>query len=126
VAIWNTIKDEFERAGRAANSAFDEGKLRLTMMRARQTADRAAQRLGYAVYRAKTRGEDLAIDLYNRHASELAAAEAEIARLETLIKEAAAHRAGAKPAADAPAATPNATSQATAEPPKEPDGAVEP
>ena len=105
--IWNTIKDEIERAGRAANSAIDEGKLRLTLMRARQTADRAAQQLGYAVFKAKADGHDLAPDDYNRHASELAAAEAEIARTETLLKEAAADRGGK----NSEASTPDSTAQ---------------
>ncbi len=102
--IWNKIKDEVERAGRAANSAIDEGKLRLTLLRARQTADHAAERLGYALFRAKQKGEELTADLYNRHASELSAAEAEIARLETLLTEAAARRGPAKPPSAEPAA----------------------
>ncbi len=101
--IWNKIKDEVERAGRAAHSAIDEGKLRLDLMRARQAADRSARKLGYATYKAKAAGNELADDVYNRHASELSAAEAEIARIETLLKEAAERRTGAPaPGADAP------------------------
>ena len=93
--IWNKLKDEVERAGRAAHSAIDEGKLRLDLMRARQSADRSARRLGYAVYKAKAGGHELADDVYQRHAGELSAAEAEIARIETLLREAAARRGGA-------------------------------
>ena len=78
--IWNKIKDEVERAGRAAHSAIDEGKLRLDLMRARQAADRSARKLGYATYRAKAAGNELADDVYKRHAGELSAAEAEIGR----------------------------------------------
>ena len=92
--IWNKIKDEVERAGRAAHSAIDEGKLRLDLMRARQAADRSAQRLGYATFKARTEGTTLADEVYNRHASELSAAEAEFARIETLLKEAASRRTG--------------------------------
>ncbi|HET7631092.1 MAG TPA: hypothetical protein VFK16_02120 [Gemmatimonadaceae bacterium] len=90
--IWKSLKDEFGKAGRAAGSALDEGKLRLTLMRARQVADRSAQQLGYAVYRAKARGAELAVEEYDRHATALGAAEAEVARLESLLKEAAAGR----------------------------------
>ncbi len=100
--IWNKIKDEVERAGRAAHSAIDEGKLRLDLLRARQSADRSAQRLGYATYKAKAEGKELADDVYQRHASELSAAEAEIARLETLLKEAAARRTRAASAEPSP------------------------
>ena len=129
MAIWNKIVDEFERAGRAANSALDEGKLRLTLMRARQSTDHSAERLGYAVFRAKAKGEELAADQYNRHASELAAAEAEIARLETLLKEAAKHRSGHPPKANAESEakpTPAAAAAASERGPHEPEGAVEP
>jgi hypothetical protein len=119
VPIWNRIKDEMERAGRAAHSAIDEGKLRLDLMRARQSADRCAKHLGYAVYKAKSAGQDLAEDVYNRHASDLKAAEAEIARLKTLLDEAAAHRTGAPaPDASAPPEPPTA-----AEPAAPPPGA---
>jgi hypothetical protein len=111
VPIWNRIKDEVERAGRAAHSAIDEGKLRLDLLRARQSADRSAQRLGYAIFRAKTDGKPLADDVYNRHASELTAAEAEIARIETLLKEAAARRGG-EPAPAREAAPPPPETQA--------------
>lgn len=54
MTIWNKLKSELDRAGRAAQGALDEGKLRLEIFRARQLVDRAAQSLGYAVYRART------------------------------------------------------------------------
>lgn len=95
--IWDRLKDEFERAGRAASSAIDEGKLRLDLMRARQNSDRAAERLGYALFKAKEAGFELSADDYNRHASELSAAQAEITRLETLLKEAASRRGSGAP-----------------------------
>jgi hypothetical protein len=64
MAIWNKLRTELDRAGRVAQGALDEGKLRLEVFRARQLVDRAAQSLGYAVYRSKTGKEtpnDLAI-----------------------------------------------------------------
>jgi hypothetical protein len=92
--LWDKLKTELDRAGRAAHSALDEGKLRLEAIRARQAADSSAQRLGYAVFRARKGGGEIDKDDYNRFASELTAAQAEVDRLETLLKEAAEKRRG--------------------------------
>jgi hypothetical protein len=53
MALWNKLRTELDRAGRVAQGAIDEGKLRLEIFRARQLVDRAAQSLGYAVYRSR-------------------------------------------------------------------------
>jgi len=92
MALWNKLKDELNRAGRAAQEALDEGKLRLDLMRTRQAQDKAAQKLGYAVFRARKLGGDVPSDEYARLSSEVANAEAEIERIETLIKEAGARK----------------------------------
>jgi hypothetical protein len=102
MALWNKLKDELNRAGRAAQEAIDEGKLRLDMMRSRQAMDRAAQKLGYSVYRARKLGGDIPTDEYARLSADVANAEAEVERYETILREAAARRTG--PAADAPPA----------------------
>ena len=104
MALWNKLKDELGRAGRAAQDAIDEGKLRLDLMRSRQAMDRAAQKLGYAVYRARKLGGDIPTDEYARVSAEVANAEAEVERYETLSKEAAARRKAS--GADAPPASP--------------------
>ena len=59
MAIWDKLKTELDRAGKAAQSALDEGKVRLEAFRTRQLADKAAQAFGYSVYRAKQSGTDL-------------------------------------------------------------------
>ncbi|HEU4995888.1 MAG TPA: hypothetical protein VFT29_13780 [Gemmatimonadaceae bacterium] len=105
MALWNKLKDELNRAGRAAQEALDEGKLRLDLMRSRQAMDRAAQKLGYAVYRARKLGGDIPSDEYERVASDVANAEAEVERFETLLRE-AANRRRSGGAADAPPASP--------------------
>jgi hypothetical protein len=87
MALWNRLRQELDRAGRVAQSAFDEGRLRLDVVRARQTADRFAQRLGYALYHARRDGLDLSPEEYAAHANNLAAAEAEVARYQTLVDE---------------------------------------
>jgi hypothetical protein len=98
MAIWDKLKTELDRAGRAAQSALDEGKIRLEAFRVRQLADKAAQALGYAVYRARQDGKDLEPDTYARLSSTLAAHEAEAARLEAKLREAQ----GSRPADQAP------------------------
>ena len=95
MALWNKLKDELGRAGRAAQEALDEGKLRLDVMRSRQAMDKAAQKVGYAVYRARKAGSDIPADEYTRLSADVANAEAEIERLETLAREAAERRKSA-------------------------------
>lgn len=94
MALWDRLRVELDRAGRSAQHALDEGKLRLELYRARQSVDRFAQRLGYAVYHAHKAGGALAPEEMASHANNMAAAEAEVTRLETLITEAAAPRRG--------------------------------
>src|SRR5919204_7076235 len=102
MALWNRLKDELNRAGKAAQEAIDEGKLRLDLLRTRQAMDRAAQKLGYAVYRARKAGGDVPADEYARISAEVANAEAEVDRYETLLKEAAAPRKGPSTTTDTP------------------------
>jgi hypothetical protein len=92
MALWNKLKDELNRAGRAAQDALDEGKVRLDLLRSRQALDRSAQKLGYAVYRARKLGGDVPTDEYARLSGEMANAEAEVERYETLLREAANRR----------------------------------
>lgn len=105
MAMWHKLKNELNRAGRAAQEAIDEGKLRLDLLRSRQTMDKAAQKLGYAVYRARKVGSDVPADEYARIASDVANAEAEVERLETLLREAASRRKGSSGASDGAADT---------------------
>ena len=92
MALWNKVKTELDRAGRAAQVAIDEGKLRLEAMRSRQLADKAAQALGYAVFRARQGGQELDTDAYGRLSGSLAAREAEAAKLEAQIEELSRNR----------------------------------
>ncbi len=85
--LWNRLKHELDRAGQVAQDVIDEGRVRLDAFRARQLADKAAQAIGYALYRARQRGADLDADSYARLSSTLAAREAEAARLEERLKQ---------------------------------------
>jgi hypothetical protein len=87
MALWTKLRTELDRAGRAAQSAFDEGRLRLEALRARQLADRAAQALGYALYRAKVEGREIDTDLCASLTATLSAHEAEIASLEAKLAD---------------------------------------
>jgi hypothetical protein len=102
MALLDRLRQELNLAGRSAQRALDEGRLRLDLYRARQSVDRFAQRLGYAVYRARKSGTDLTPEEYTAHDNNITAAEAEVARLETVIADAARQRK------DAPAAEPTA------------------
>jgi hypothetical protein len=100
MAIWNTLKGELDKAGRAAQGALDEGKLRLEAHRAKQRAEATAASLGFAVYRARAAGGELESERYSVLAANLASAEAEIERLEREIAE----RSGATPTSTPPPA----------------------
>lgn len=83
MAILDKLKQELDRAGRAAQDAFDEGKTRLEAFRERQLADKAAQALGYAVFRAKQSGGELDAETLSRLSATLKTHDAEAARLES-------------------------------------------
>jgi hypothetical protein len=129
MAIWNRVKDELDRAGKVAQDALDEGRIRLDAFRSRQLADKAAQALGYAVYRARQQGQELDSDTYARLSSTLAAHESDASRQEERLesiragRRAAHHRPGSTPPADTPPAEPAAPAAAT---PPSPPPAPEP
>jgi hypothetical protein len=107
MTVWTRLKEELDRAGRAAQGAFDEGKVRLELMRTRQLADKAAQAIGYAVFRAKQEGKEVDADTYSRLSAALSGHEAEAARQEESLKnmrDAKRAQAPAESAAEPPAA----------------------
>jgi predicted alpha/beta-hydrolase family hydrolase len=82
MALLDKLKEELDRAGKAAQGALDEGKTRLEAFRTRQLADKAAQALGYAVFRAKQAGGEIDADTYSRLAATLATHDADASRYE--------------------------------------------
>src|ERR1700682_251107 len=84
--LLDRLKQELDRAGRAAQDAFDDGKTRLEAFRTRQLADKAAQALGYAAYRAKKSGRDLDAATSDRLSAVLETHDTEAARLESEIE----------------------------------------
>lgn len=89
MAIWGKLREELDRAGKAAQNAIDEGRVRLDLHRARQRAEKAATALGWALYRARKAGGELEAEHYTRLAAEVAAAEAESAKLQAELDAAA-------------------------------------
>ncbi|MBV9881211.1 MAG: hypothetical protein JO180_11980 [Gemmatirosa sp.] len=98
--LWDKVKQELDRAGRVAQDALDEGRVRLEAFRARQHADRAAQALGYAVFRARSAGAELETAAYERLSATLAKHESEAARLEAQLDEIQGRRGPADRPAD--------------------------
>ena len=125
--LWNRIKQELDRSGKVAQDALDEGKVRLEAFRARQLADKAAQALGYALYRARKAGADLAPDVYERLSTTLATHESEASRLEATLQEIARTRRG-RTGGGTTAVTPYEPpgSAPWTEPPSPPPAAAEP
>ena len=66
MAIWDKVRQGIDKAGKAAQDVYDEGKLRIDAYRAREVADKAAEALGYAVFRAKDAGHELDAEALDR------------------------------------------------------------
>jgi hypothetical protein len=86
MALLDRLKQELDRAGRVAQDAFDDGKTRLEAFRTRQLADKAAQALGYAVYRSRKGGGEIDAATYDRLRATLETHDTEAARLEAEIE----------------------------------------
>jgi len=107
MAIWDKLKTELDRAGKAAQNALDEGKIRLEAFRTRQLADKAAQALGYAVYRAKQSGNELDAETYARLSATLATHETEATRLEQQLRDIGASEKPGEKSAEPPSPPPS-------------------
>lgn len=99
MAIWDKVKEGIDKAGKAAQDVFDEGKTRIDAYRAREQADKAAEALGYAAFRAWESQAELAPEAKDRLVSALRLRDEEARKLE---KELADAKAGATP--DTPSA----------------------
>ena len=100
MGLFDKLKGEMKNAGNAVRETLDEGKTRIEIFRVRQSADAAAQALGYAVHRSRRDGKELDADTLARLDETLTKHNAEASRLET---ELARHR-GDSPPTDPPAA----------------------
>lgn len=101
MSLWNKLGAELRTAGKAAQGAIDEGKLRLEIFRVRQHADKAAQVLGYAVHRARRDGGELDPAELERLDGTLAEHENEANKLEADLQANVNPAAPPSPAANA-------------------------
>lgn len=92
--LWDKLRSELDRAGKAARHTVDEGKLRLEVMRSRQLADKAAQALGYAVHKDHRGVQILEESIRERLMAALTDRLEDVARLEEQLKAAKASRKG--------------------------------
>jgi len=121
MAIWDKVKQGIDKAGKAAQDVFDEGKLRIDAYRAREQADKAAEALGYAVFRAMDSGHELETSARERLVSALRERENEAKRLEAELAAAkAAGDADTTPAGDGATAGSASAAGTSAPPPTTP------
>ncbi|MBI1809856.1 MAG: hypothetical protein HYR75_08185 [Gemmatimonadetes bacterium] len=104
MSLWSRLSSELRTAGRAAQGAIDEGKVRLELFRMGQLSDKAAQALGYAVHRARREGRELEADVMERLDAVVTKHEEEMRKLEAELAAMAAATTAASAASGAPAA----------------------
>jgi hypothetical protein len=118
MAIWDKVREGIDKAGKAAQDAFDDGKTRIDAYRAREQADKAAETFGYAVFRAAEEGRELEDAARQSLMQTLRDRDAEARRLEAVIASGNA----TPPKPDAPPPPPEPTPAPT-EPVQPPPGA---
>ena len=108
MTIWDKVKEGIDKAGKAAHDVIDDGKTRLDAYRARESADKAAEAFGYALFRAMELGQELDTDSRNRLMQSLRERDADAHRLEAILasEKAADASSGTPPSATPPSAPP--------------------
>ncbi len=109
-SMWDKMEKELSKVGEGVKDVLDEGKLRIELFRVRQLADRAAEKLGYAVHRAKREGGELDAETMTRLDGALAVHENEARRIEAELEKLRQKERGTEPAdASAPSGTTTGT-----------------
>jgi phage shock protein A len=115
--LFDRLNTELEAFGKKAQSALDEGKLQIELLRVRRRQDNAARDLGILIHR-RERGGDAEPRRVEALLLRLDDLEREIARLERQIAETRGHRsADAASSAPVPAAAPVDTTPDTTQAP---------
>jgi hypothetical protein len=121
MALWEKVRHGIDKAGKVAQEAIDEGKLRLDAYRAREQADKAAEALGYAYFRAAENSQELESSARDRLTVALREREAEARRLEAELAAVRSGSGGATASSGAePAPGPSPAAEPTAGPPPGP------
>lgn len=105
--LFDRLNIELEAFGKKAQSALDEGKLQIELLRVRRRQDNAARDLGLLIHRRERGGEaePRRVDALLLRLDDLAT---EVARLERQIAETRGHRAAEASPASEPTAAPGA------------------
>jgi len=100
--LFDRLNQELEAFGRKAQSALDEGKLQIELLRLRRKQDQAARDLGLLVHRRERGGEadPRRVEALLVRLDDLAV---EVARLEGQIQDAKRQRAASAETAAGPA-----------------------
>lgn len=122
--IWDKVKEGIDKAGKAAQDVFDEGKTRIEAYRAREQADKAAEALGYAVFRALELGTEIEAESRDRLMQSLRQRDTEAKRLEAILADEEAKKPDAPPPPPPPPA--EAAPDAPAPPPPPPAAGATP
>ncbi|HVO35429.1 MAG TPA: hypothetical protein VMT21_07680 [Gemmatimonadales bacterium] len=104
MSLMDRVAAGLETLGKKANQALDEGRLRVDLLRARRRMDGAARDLGYVTYR-QAKGQGAPEGEVESLTRRIAAAEAEVARIQAAIDQVSGERRGAGPSGDGPAAS---------------------
>ncbi len=99
-SLFDRLNQELEAFGKKAQSALDEGKLQIELLRLRRKQDGAARDLGMLIHRRERGGdaEPRRVDALLLRLDDL---DKEIGRLEAQIAEAKQQRAASAPTAPA-------------------------
>ena len=103
-SLFDRLNQELEAFGKKAQSALDEGKLQIELLRLRRKQDSAARDLGLLIHRRERGGEiePRRVDALLLRLDDL---EKEISELEAQIAEAKQQRAASAPTAPAAPST---------------------
>lgn len=83
--IWDKVKEGIDKAGKAAQDVIDDGKTRIDAYRAREQADKAAEALGYALFRAAELGQEVEAVSHERLMQSMRERDTEARRLEAIL-----------------------------------------
>ncbi|TDJ57356.1 MAG: hypothetical protein E2O47_00220 [Gemmatimonadetes bacterium] len=120
--LFDRLNKELEDFGKKAQSAFDEGRVRLDLMRLRRKQDNTARDLGL-LYHQKKRGDGADKEQIETMLTRLDDLKSKTAELEEQIRDArAAATVGEEPAPEADTAEAEIVEEAVVEEAEEPAG----
>lgn len=124
--IWDKVKEGIDKAGKAAQDVIDDGKTRLDAYRAREQADKAAEAVGYALFRAAELGQEVEEASRERLMRSLRERDTEARRLEAILAAETANQSTEKPTEPPPPPAAGMPAEPVPQPPTSPSAASPP